>query len=60
VDGLSVDATTKFLKFTANTNYFYINPTLLMRLNANGGIFDNIAGIGNGLQNKIADSSLSL
>ena len=56
--GLSVDTTTKKLKFSTNLNQFYVNPNLSMRFNANGGIVDNI--VGNGLQIKLADTSLSL
>jgi hypothetical protein len=58
--GLSIDTTTKLLKFTPNSNQFWTNQHLLIRFNANGGIVDNITGIGNGLQIKLADTSLSL
>jgi hypothetical protein len=58
--GLSIDATTKFLKLTTNSNQFWTNQHLLIRFNANGGIVDNTSWIGNGLQIKLADTSLSL
>ena len=45
---------------STSINQFFVNPSLAIRLNANGGIVDNIAGIGNGLQIKLADTSLSL
>jgi hypothetical protein len=48
--GLSVDATTKWWNIT--TAQFDINPTLNIRLNTNGGIIDNLVGVGNGLQIK--------
>ncbi len=51
---LSIDATTKILKFSVNSNQFFINPTLLMRLNANVGI-ETINSIG--LSMKLADSA---
>jgi hypothetical protein len=34
--GLSIDATTKMLRFPVNSNEFFINPTSLIRLNGNG------------------------
>jgi hypothetical protein len=58
--GLSIDATTKLLKFTPNSSQFWTNQNLLIRFNANGGIVDNTTGIGIGLQIKLADTSLSL
>ena len=57
--GLSVDATIKLLKMSTSINQFFVNPNLAIRLNANGGIVDNIAGNGNGLQIKLADTSVS-
>jgi hypothetical protein len=48
--GLSVGATTKLLKFTVTSNQVLINPNLVISLNGNGGIVENIAGIGHGSQ----------
>ena len=58
--GLSVNTTTKLLSFTPSSNQFWTNQNLLMRFNVNGGLTDNISGIGIGLQIKLADTSLTL
>ncbi len=54
--GLSEDATTKMSRFSVNSNQNFINPTLLIRSNANGGI-ETINTTE--LSIKLADTSLS-
>ncbi len=55
--GLSLDAATKMLRFSVNSNQFFRNPTLLLRLNPNG-VIETLNSIG--LSIKLADTSLSL
>ena len=55
-----MNTTTKLLSFTPSSNQFWTNQNLMMRFNVNGGLTDNISGIGIGLQIKLADASLTL